>query len=187
MTYAGTGDELVMKKILGLVALLFAGAGDLRAEFICKAEISYKWTQSVGPKRVVAEDEDTSGDGAVSDEAPEHSVFWSLIERRAATEDEAKARAADAAATQKPGAEKACRDLRENLAGCIAGKYASMSSTMQSLGFSARKAMEEAISQDCKKMQGRCLGADIPEIKCAPAASRDAAKADEGKDKGKKK
>ena len=61
---------------------------------------------------------------------------------------------------------------------------------MDTLGFSARRSLEEAINTDCRSQAGRCSGVKTNEPRCAEivaAAVPTPADDKKGKDKGKEK
>jgi hypothetical protein len=174
-----------MKKInalIGLIILLVLSAPeDLLGEFICTAEISYKWARNE-KKSVEAKVTPSPTPQAENPADSSLSVFWTNIEKSAATEEEAKKFVNKVSLQEKASAEKDCVSQHENLSGCIASKFESLSATMSRLSFSARKSMEEAIHQDCSSQQGKCLGAAISEIKCSEKVDPKAAEAEASKD-----
>jgi hypothetical protein len=151
--------------IVAIIIINFAKI-NANAEFLCQAEILYKWR-----KEAAAALPKTDPKLAKPDETPstenELSVFWTNIEQRGSTEDDAKAKVNKQALNERAGAERACLAAHENLSGCIGSKYAALSSSVTSLGFSARKSIEDAVKTDCEKQQGKCSGSTVGEIKCS--------------------
>lgn len=157
-----------------LGALLSLGDNKAYAEFSCKAEVSYKW------KKAKAENET--------------EVYFSSVERKGLDEAKAKAALSDALAKEKVLAFETCKKEHEDLASCISAKYTSFNSTLQALTFSARKALEEAITSDCGGQVGSCSSSTATDAKCeevvvsAPeSAGKDSAGKDAAKGKEKKK
>lgn len=106
------------------------------AEFHCEAALSYKWRKD---KEEVANEE-----------------FFSSVEEKGADEVSAKDALTRKIAREKSRAKEECKREHENLSGCIAAKYAAIASVLSSLGFSARKAVQDAIASDCTSIQGVC-------------------------------
>ncbi len=160
-------------KLLAAIVVTVA-ASNLEAQTTCKAEVSYKWKSSGEAK-----------------EAQEATVYFGGVEGAGADEVVAKAKLTEESSVLKVKALDACRRDRENLTGCITAKFATSAQALQSLSFSARKALEEAISADCKKSQGSCLDATVSEPACqsAAVAPEGTPEAEDGKkqDAGKKK
>ena len=148
-------------------------AGDGACEFACVADVNYKW---------------------VKGEKDESTIFWATVDKAGPDETAAKGALAKYMAIEQHRAGEACRDIHENLSGCIAAKYAGVKAQLQSMDFGARKNLQEAIDADCKLQQGKCKEVVAGEPKCAEivkkvveaVAGADAAKKDE-KGKGKKK
>lgn len=159
-----------------------------RAEFLCRGEVTYKWIKNPPPaeKTIPVVGATSSPPPEITPvEIPPLNVFWTSIEQKGATEDDGKAQVTKLSLQERASAEKTCVSQHENLSGCIASKFDSLSSTLATLSFSARKAMEEAISKDCSGQLGKCQGSALSEIKCveviATPAAGDAGK--DGKDK----
>lgn len=151
---------IFIAELLFNLALLSTGA---LADFVCSADVSYKWKRA--------------------DEEKEQETNWAHLRHTAKDEEEGKAGVAEAGIREKVKAEAACKSDRENLAGCIAGKQAAMSAVSQNLGFSSRKALDDAIVKDCKQRQGTCLGAALGEAKCSEKkVDAAAAEGEEGKE-----
>ena len=167
-----------------------------QAEFNCLSEISFKVQ---GSGQAVATTPDTSkGQVPPKNEAlipgPERNVFFSTIEDKGDTEDLAKEKLQRKIPQEKERALKFCSSNYENLAGCLASKYASMDSVISTLDFKARTELQKAIAGDCKAQSGRCLDATASEAKCKEIVVKEAVTPEAGKgkeaagaaDKGKK-
>ena len=66
-----------------------------------------------------------------------------------------------------------------------------MKSLVNEMSFTARRALEEAMTEDCKKSQGECMGASAKEIHCEEIKAEGSEEGkgetkDKGKDKKKK-
>jgi hypothetical protein len=133
------------------------------AEVSCSVEVRYQWKK----------------------DAADRPVVWAVVLGRGDSEDAAKARVSALVEAELPRARQACAREHENLAGCISAKFAASSSLLPSLDFSARKALEEAITSDCKAAQGVCGEAAGAEPKCTTGAPAVEASAGKVEDKGK--
>lgn len=143
----------------------------VQAQVSCRSEISFKL------KRGETESE----------------IHFSAIERSGADEEESKKALLDYSNREKAQAMERCRSLYENLSGCIAARFSSHSNVMANSTFAARRALEQAINNDCVAAQGKCISASSSEPVCkasapaAAAASTDKEPAEEKKDAKKKK
>lgn len=136
-----------MRKLLvaGLLFLALYSPPIVIAEVECKAQVSYKWKKTEGEEQT----EDVTA-----------------VASTGADEAEAKAKLEAILPEQKRKAWEACRNDHENVAECMATKYTSMSSVISSLGFEARKSLEQAIASDCSAQQGGCTAVVVSESKC---------------------
>lgn len=114
---------------------------------ICRSEIRYSWK-------------------AAGEDSTPLDVSYAIIETRGDSEVEAKAALSRRIAAERSAASNRCRHTHENLAGCISTKYASMTSILNALSFSARGELEKAIAQDCGKQTGRCVSTASSEPEC---------------------
>lgn len=119
-----------------------AWAGD---EVTCSNEISYRWRNQ---------------------EDKELTVFYAKVYRSAPNEIEARAKLSEAMVQQRLKAKRECEQLHEDLAGCIAGKYAALGSLRSTLDFSARKELEQAVQADCNAVKGTCFEVQVSETVC---------------------
>jgi len=134
------------------------------ADFACRATVSYQWKKEGGEPQ---------------------SVFYSEAAGSAATEEEGKRLVMELLRKENFKAREACAKRHENLSGCIAAKFEAEASLLSRLGFSARKALEEAIGADCRAAQGTCLDAPPPEVICQEqkaGAAEDKTSAEKGKE-----
>ena len=149
----------MFKTLIALMLYIVLIGTNVEAEFICSADVHYKW------RRASSSENTTNGESQ-----NEHTVYWTSIEKQAATEEAAKEMVHKVSLAERGNAERACSTTHQNLSGCIASKYSSLSSSVNSLGFAARKSIEEAIDADCKLQQGKCSGSVVSEINCRQSA-----------------
>ena len=142
------------------------------AEFSCSQEVTYKWSRGEGESKI------------------ESTIHWGTYKSSGADEASVKEQLEPFVTRERKRASEACRDLHENLSGCIATKYAVHQAEFRGMEFSSRKVLQQAIEQDCKEQQGKCLEIAAGEQKCSEIKKADdaAAEGDAKKDdKGKKK
>ncbi len=137
-------SRLICMGMLMAAAFLWS-AHSVFAQHQCRIELSYKW---------------------IGGEEEEQIVRVETISADAADEEVAKQRVSARGAEAEERVMRRCRDRHENLSGCIAEKFASLSSMMGSLSFTARKTLEDAVAQDCQKLQGRCMNFAASKPKC---------------------
>lgn len=160
-------SRLICMGMLTVVVIL-SSAHSVFAQHQCRIELSYKW---------------------VGGDEEEQVVRVETISADAADEEVAKQRVSARGAEAEERVMRRCRDRHENLSGCIAEKFASLSSMMGSLSFTARKTLEDAVAQDCQKLQGRCLKFATSKAKCfvetSPSISEGDEKAEQEKESDK--
>ena len=156
--------------LISLISVLFV-TNSAFADFLCHTTVSYVWKKT--------------------QEEADKEVFWSRVERKGATEAAAKRTIEEAIVSEKGKALEGCKQDHENLAGCVAGKFSSLASTLQRLSFSQRKSIEDAVNADCFARQGDCSTIKVDEVACSQlvtaASSSSASGKDVGKDAKKKK
>ena len=187
-------SRLLLQNFCLIVMLILLSFSSASAEFACQLDVSYRWRKkpddqkqanaTPAPAPSPAAAPEAAGTPATDPNVTQ--VFWRVVEKGGASEEEAKARVAEFAKQEQSNALAACRASHQNLAGCISTKYASMSPTLTSLGFTARKSLEEAIEKDCRSVQGECLDAPIGEIKCVAPKAEEGKEGEKGGDKGAK-
>ena len=140
------------------------------ADFRCSSDVSYKWKKS---------------------ESEEAVIHWAALDAEGVDEAASKSTLEERVLHEKKKASEACKDLHENLSGCLGAKYSSTASELKALDFSARKALQDAIQTDCKAQQGRCMEISASDAKCVEKkkaeSAEDTKKDDKGKGKGKDK
>lgn len=133
-------------KLTALIAIL-AWAAPAFAQVTCRSEISYQWKKHQEENLI--------------------KVATGGVQAEGADEAQAKARLAELLPAEQGKAQAICRAEHENLSGCISSKTAAASAVLQSMGFAARKALEESIASDCKSVAGGCKEAVASEPVCA--------------------
>jgi hypothetical protein len=151
------------------------------AEFGCSASVSYKWVkQSVN-----------EGNGKAPPTAEPSSIHFATVERKGGDEAAAKAALEVELARQRIKASEACKREHEAFGECLGTKFATHKSVIDSLGFSARREFEKALSEECRGAVGSCTAVITGDPVCkeivvpaaAPAAGEGEKKADDKKKK----
>lgn len=182
------------------VCLLFAlnliPVSNSNADFVCSAEVSYKWAKddiSKGAKETSTTAEEAAATATkqpgASVEDGATAVHVAFIERIGADEATAKAQLQVDATRLKMRATEACQRSHENLAACVGTKLGAQGATLNGLSFSARKELERAITKDCEELKGRCTGVIVTDPVCkerVAAVTPEAAADSKEKDKKKK-
>ena len=175
-----------------LFASLFASS-PATAEVACVVEVSYRWVREQTPsaaldasregqakqiesKTGTAAPAAGTAKGASPTEAPktptqaarpgEQQVRVASVERRGKDERAAKAGLLVEVNRQKSRAHERCKRDHESFGDCVSTKLSAKSSTIQSLGFSARAKVEEALIEECRVQQGQCVSIDASEPVC---------------------
>jgi hypothetical protein len=151
------------------------------AEFGCTASVSYKWV-----KQSVKEE-----GGKAPPTAEPSSVHFANVERKGVDEGAAKAALEVELARQRIKASEACKREHEAFGECLGTKFTTHKSVIDSLGFSARREFEKALSEECRGAVGSCTAVVTGEPVCkeivaavaAPAAGEGDKKADDKKKK----
>ena len=180
--------------LLALFLMLFSNPAF--AEFSCSADVRYKWktlsdSESNSAPKTKDAKTDTVAPDASNTDLNIKDVFWSTVEVKGASEEEAKNKLKLLVNEQRKKADESCRDSHENQSKCLANKYAQHSALQTTLSYSQRRELEKKITEDCQVAAGSCLGSASTEPVCkesvvagAQSESTDAAK---DKDKGAKK
>jgi hypothetical protein len=160
---------------LALVSLLLS-APEVRAEFKCSSDISYKWVKrppvaSHSPRTdAVAPGSRTPSPTAtpVSPAPTPEPTTVRLLGIERGGNDEAIARAALQMETdrQRIRASEACKRDHESFGTCVALKMSARSNVLNSLSFSARSELERALTEECRQQEGSCLSVEVSEPKC---------------------
>ncbi len=174
--------ELLVSTLSGVVV----AAGLAHAEVACVAEVSYRWMKE-GPSSA----ETAPGIGDKSKEAPkaaakaepakqgasnEQRVRCATVERSGKDEGAVRAGLLIEVNRQKARAHERCKRDHESFGDCVSTKLAAKASTLNSLSFSARTKVEEALIQECQAQQGRCVAIDSEEPTCRNLAGTEQAK-----------
>lgn len=152
-----------MRGLITLIFLVSLFPAASKAEFICRATVSYSWEKDKEMSKII--------------------VFVNSVETKGVDEKAAKSLLSERVEKEKVKASEQCARDHENQAGCVASKFNALSSTIQALPFSSRKLLEDSIAADCKAQQGKCLESVAGEPQCSEIIS--AAAAAEGKEGGK--
>lgn len=150
-------------------ALLACASQPAQADVLCRAELVYRWVRTAQPSAHSTGGTASGGSTATSSPAAEvvEEVQWSTFDHQATDEASAKAGLTELLTLKRPDALDACRKLHEKLTSCVATKFSTMASTLDALSFSARRALEEAISTECRIQSGRCLDTKSSEPRCS--------------------
>jgi hypothetical protein len=183
------------------VVVAYAQSSEVSAEVVCTSEVSYRW---VGEDRVESKDpaEPKQSDSNFKEEEKkvkpqERLVRFASIERRGKDEQSARIGLIVEVNRQKARAHERCKREHESFGDCVSTKMSIKGSTLNSLSFSARSKVEEALIDECRVQQGRCTSIDSNEPTCrdlavssaggdgtpAPGGEKDAAKSDAGGEK----
>jgi hypothetical protein len=184
------------RKIPSLITFLglvvgYAQSSPVYAEFACSVDISYRWVKEggsnlsdiplaeVGKKADSPEAKgtktgdskvDTKEDASKATISPaatnETLVRFASVERRGKSEQETRAGLLVEVNRQKARAHDRCRREHESFGDCVSTKMAIRASTLNSLSFSARTKVEEALIDECRVQQGRCGPVDSGEPVC---------------------
>ena len=159
------------------------------AEVACVVEVSYRWVREQTPaagSEIPAAGQPKPKDtragaaapaagtaGAVTTTEPpkaarpgEQQVRVASVERRGKDERAAKAGLLVEVNRQKSRAHEGCKREHESFGDCVSTKLSAKSATIQSLGFSARAKVEEALIEECRLQQGQCVSIDASEPVC---------------------
>ena len=170
------GAKTMFNRCLALIIWSLAVCSVAQAEFHCKSVLHYKWK---------------------SDDGHEKQVHWLQVEHTGAEEKVVVGELEAEINIEKENARVACVKNHENLTGCVASKFSQQASVFRGLSFNARKALEDAIATDCKRMQGTCMTVESTDPVCvenkseeelaAEAAAAEEAAGGDGKKNKKKK
>jgi hypothetical protein len=183
------------------VVVAYAQSSEVSAEVVCTSEVSYRWVrdeqEAPRDEAIVKKGEAQEKNEEPKVNAQERLVRFALIERRGKDEQTARAGLLIEVNRQKARAHERCKREHESFGDCVSTKMSIKGSTLNSLSFSARSKVEEALIDECRVQQGHCTSIDSNEPTCrdlavapaggagtpAPGAEKDAAKADAGGDK----
>ncbi|WKZ57498.1 MAG: hypothetical protein QY326_02205 [Bdellovibrionota bacterium] len=107
-------------------------------------------------------------------------------EAKGASQEEARQGTLKLLEASQARALESCRSKHENLSGCVAAKMSSNTTLMNSLGFAAKKALQDAIVEDCKHQSGACSLVKIEDPKCSVIETAPIKTEAEGKAESKK-
>lgn len=158
--------------VITSVFLLFPDLA--RAEFLCSADVSYKWVKAAASQsdEPPVPAKGSSGDvvtppaaTAVSPSAPS-LVRFASVERGGADEAAAKMALNIELGRQKARASEKCKRDHESFGECLATKLSVKATVLNSLSFSARSQLEKALTEECQAQQGTCMAVESSEPVC---------------------
>lgn len=176
---------------------LLCVAQSATAEVACVADVSYRWLKEGsqgGQEALALAEAKPPAAGSAAPAAPsagatsppaspghqrdaqpvEQRVRFATIERRGKDEAAVKAGLLIEVNRQKARAHERCRRDHESFGDCVSTKMSTRASTLNSLSFSARSKVEEALIEECKLQQGRCVSIDSGEPTCRAVAAETA-------------
>ena len=117
-------------------------------------------------------------------------MHFANVERKGEDEPAAKGALEIELARQRIKASEACKREHEAFGECLGAKFTSYKAVLASLGFSARRDFEKALSEECRGSVGSCTSVVTGDPVCkeiivaaAPAAGEADKKADDKKKK----
>jgi hypothetical protein len=163
-------------------------AQPVRAEVACVAEVSYRWvkeqaaaTDAGSAASAPAKGGSGGSASAKAAESPapveagpaggEQRVRFAQVERRGQDERSVKAGLQIEVSRQKSRAHDRCKRDHESFGDCVSTKMATKVGSLNSLSFSARSKVEEALIEECRIQQGRCVAIDSEEPTCRDLAT----------------
>ena len=155
-------------------------------DYVCEAEIYYIWKPAPPPPKP----------GVPDTEPPAENTkdFFAMAGDQGLVEEEVKNRLNTKIPQMQQQAMSQCVELHQDQTACISSKMKIGFAQISRLDFAARRAMADAISNDCERQLGRCLSTAVSEPKChlnrppdmpvaAPAAEAGKAPAKDAKKK----
>lgn len=128
----------------------------------CSSDISYSWAKGEPATGGEAKDRD----GAQGNSTAGERLNFISIERRGVDEGAAKGALLVEVNRQKARAYDRCKRDHESFGDCVATKMASKGATLNSLSFSSRTRVEQALIVECQGQQGRCGAIESSEPVC---------------------
>lgn len=166
-------EALALAGVMLAVSVIVFPVREVFSESLCTTRISYFWQPQI-EKETSADADKKPADENLVGSAPESlEVSYGLVRRTGDTEEVARELCREGLEVKKAEALKACRELHENLSGCISGKFMTMSALLKQLDFEARKELEASIAMDCRKNAGRCLKSEASEVECSGVAQKE--------------
>jgi hypothetical protein len=186
--------SLAFRIFLSALALVVL-AQPVMAEVACVIDVSYRWikepsTQASGdvvapePREVAAAQGSSSSAGSIGSSVSqgpvgvgagaqpgEQVVRFVSVERRGPNERTVKMALQIEVNRQKARAHERCKRDHESFGDCVSTKMSTKVATLNSLSFSARSRVEEALIEECRLQQGRCIAVDSGDPVCRELAS----------------
>jgi len=159
-----------------------AADGGSKTEFVCSADVFFSWQRKQKP-------EDLQNKAKTPEEPIE--VFYSTVSARAADEESSKKDLEKKLAATQPVALKACAHQHQSSSICTSERLETLGGDYSLMDFTARKAVLDAITEDCALVMGKCLSVRNGETTCqkqeVKSDAAPAAESSEKDSKGKKK
>ena len=139
------------------------------AEITCASTVSYNWEKK--------------------GETGQKGEIFAVVFAHGSTEEAARAELILKSRLSQANALRSCRQEHETISTCVSQKFNQAKNAFKNSSFSARRAIETAITKECSKDLGTCLSTDTSQPECqafsvptpTPAASPETATAAETK------
>lgn len=183
-----------LRFFLCCVSLLLCGVSCKHciAESLCSADVSYAWSRFSEDAAIEQVDSKTPKTPKTSPGEELIRVHFTSIERRARDEKTARNLLQSDIQRQKARAMQRCKRAHESFGECVSTKLSTKSTVLNSLSFTARSQLEEALIQECQVSRGICGSVTASEPACVTTGndeandSQEAAESKEGEAKSKK-
>lgn len=170
-------EPLTLAGVMLTVSLIIFPVPEVFSESLCSTRISYFWQPQIEKETSADADKKPADESLVGSTPESLEVSYGVVRRTGETEELARELCREGLEAKKAEALKACRELHENLSGCISGKFTTMSALLKQLDFEARKELEASIAIDCRKNSGRCLKSESSEVECSEVAQKEGGEA----------
>jgi hypothetical protein len=135
------------------------------ADIICEADIFFSWKLSP-PKEKENAANNTQAAPENDDDSEAVKEFFSSAGEEGLVEEEVRNRLSAKLPQMQQEAMKFCVSAHQDQTGCISSKIRLNADQYSRLDFVARKAMIDAINNDCEQSLGKCLSTETGEMKC---------------------
>jgi len=163
-------------------------AQPVSAEVVCVAEVSYRWSKdqptATGPGVATSgaalgtagsassfKAVESAGPPGLAGAPGEQRVRFAQVERKGQDERAVRAGLQIEVNRQKARAHERCKRDHESFGDCVSTKMSTKVGSLNSLSFSARSKVEEALIEECRIQQGRCVSIDSEEPACRDLAA----------------
>ena len=136
-------------------------------EFVCESDIFYSWERKPEPSPAPL----PGAAKATAPKTPEEEIkpvetFFSRISEHDSNEDAAKEKLTRRMSAAQAEAIRACQAEHHNRSRCVGQRLTAASDEYAFADYSTRKALLDAITEDCANAAGRCIGTRSGEISC---------------------